>query len=118
MHITTALVVLGAWALVMRLVSAAIPPGTPARARADKLMRLERKLFSDWMQWLTSDWQHERAMANFENTMNTIERELQVNGVSMPGFTTTYMPSYTASLALSVARTGSGGTGMLACVLH
>ena len=29
-------------------------PGTPERAEADALNRLERVLFSKWMQWLTS----------------------------------------------------------------
>lgn len=48
-------------------------------------MRLERKLFSDWLQWLTSDWQHERAMANFENTMLMVDRELGADGVSRQG---------------------------------
>lgn len=34
--------------------------GTPERARADQLMRLERRFFSDWLGWLTSDWNHAR----------------------------------------------------------
>lgn len=28
------------------------PTGTPERARADSLMRLERRFFSDWLAWL------------------------------------------------------------------
>jgi glutathione S-transferase len=32
--------------------------GTPERARADVLMRLERRFFSDWLQWLTSSYNH------------------------------------------------------------
>lgn len=32
------------------------PKGSPDRRRADGLMRLERRLFSDWLSWLTSPW--------------------------------------------------------------
>jgi glutathione S-transferase len=32
------------------------PKGTDDRRRADVLMRLERRLFSDWLTWLTSPW--------------------------------------------------------------
>jgi hypothetical protein len=32
------------------------PAGTDAAKRAEQLMRLERRLFGDWMQWLTSSW--------------------------------------------------------------
>lgn len=30
--------------------------GTPERQRADRLLRLERLLFSDWLQWLCQSW--------------------------------------------------------------
>ena len=32
------------------------PPGSPERQRAEGLLRLERRLFSDWLRWLTSAW--------------------------------------------------------------
>lgn len=32
------------------------PEGSPERQRAAQLMRLERRLFSDWLQWLTTGW--------------------------------------------------------------
>lgn len=32
------------------------PKGTKERQRADSLMRLERRLFSDWLSWLTTSW--------------------------------------------------------------
>ncbi len=33
------------------------PKGSKERQRADSLMRLERRLFSDWLSWLTTSWQ-------------------------------------------------------------
>jgi glutathione S-transferase len=33
------------------------PKGSKDRQRADSLMRLERRLFSDWLSWLTTSWQ-------------------------------------------------------------
>ena len=30
--------------------------GSPERERADELMVLERRLFSDWLRWLCSSW--------------------------------------------------------------
>ena len=30
--------------------------GSPERQRADALMRLERRLFSDWLSWLCQSW--------------------------------------------------------------
>ena len=50
--------------------------GTPERARASSLMRLERRLFSDWLQWLCNGWGGDGARAAFEATMDTIEKEL------------------------------------------
>lgn len=32
------------------------PEGTAERARAAELMRLERRLFGDWLQWLCNGW--------------------------------------------------------------
>ena len=32
------------------------PEGSAERARAAELMRLERKLFSAWLQWLCNGW--------------------------------------------------------------
>lgn len=32
------------------------PPGTKERQRADALLRLERRLFSDWLSWLCQSW--------------------------------------------------------------
>lgn len=32
------------------------PKGSQERQRADNLMRLERRLFSDWLSWLTTSW--------------------------------------------------------------
>jgi hypothetical protein len=35
---------------------AAPPSGTPARQRAEALLKLERRFFSDWLGWLCNDW--------------------------------------------------------------
>lgn len=32
------------------------PEGTPLRAKADILFRLERRLFGDWLGWLCQPW--------------------------------------------------------------
>ena len=32
------------------------PQGSLERQRADSLMRLERRLFSDWLSWLCQSW--------------------------------------------------------------
>lgn len=50
--------------------------GTQERARASALMRLERRLFSDWLQWLCNSWGNDGNRAAFENTMDTINQEL------------------------------------------
>lgn len=39
-------------------------------------MRLERRLFSDWLQWLCNGWGADGNKAAFIATMDTIEREL------------------------------------------
>ena len=49
---------------IMRLLEQEFPensplmpaPGSPERQRADALMRLERRLFSDWLSWLCQSW--------------------------------------------------------------
>ncbi|KXZ55141.1 hypothetical protein GPECTOR_3g291 [Gonium pectorale] len=56
------------------------PAGTPARQRADGLMRLERRLFSDWLNWLCSDWNHDRAKKQFEATMDVVAAEMEREG--------------------------------------
>lgn len=56
------------------------PKGTPARQRAEALMQLERRLFSDWLNWLCSDWNHERARAQFEATMDLVAAEMDRAG--------------------------------------
>ncbi|PNW88790.1 hypothetical protein CHLRE_01g044700v5 [Chlamydomonas reinhardtii] len=56
------------------------PQGTPERARADQLMRLERRFFSDWLGWLTSDWNHARGKAQFEATVDAVAAELERAG--------------------------------------
>jgi glutathione S-transferase len=50
--------------------------GTQERARASALMRLERRLFSDWLQWLCNSWGNDGNRVAFENTMDTIDKEL------------------------------------------
>ena len=49
------------------------PKGTREADRATQLMRLERKLFSDWLQWLCSS---EKAKAGFMSTVDLIDVEL------------------------------------------
>ena len=47
-----------------------------------RLMRLERKFFSDWLQWLTSDRNQAAAKANFQRTMQLINSQMESSGVS------------------------------------
>ncbi|KAL6754402.1 glutathione S-transferase [Haematococcus lacustris] len=56
------------------------PRGTPSRMRAEQLMRLERRLFGDWLGWLTSDWSHDSNKARFVAVMDAVEKELQAAG--------------------------------------
>ena len=56
------------------------PAGTSARARADGLMRLERRFFSDWLNWLCSGWNQQAAQAQLERTLEAICKELQAEG--------------------------------------
>ncbi len=61
------------------------PQGQPSRLRADALMRLERRFFSDWLGWLCSDWNGPANKAKFEACMEAVERELQASGVRAVG---------------------------------
>ena len=54
------------------------PKNTDDAARADKLMRLERQLFSDWLQWLCNGWGGASAQARFEKTMDIVDHELGI----------------------------------------
>ncbi|MEW5302529.1 MAG: hypothetical protein WDW36_005306 [Sanguina aurantia] len=54
--------------------------GSPQRQRAEALLRLERRLFSDWMGWLTSDWNPVRARQALEATLDVVEQELLAAG--------------------------------------
>lgn len=54
-----------------------LPPSeTMGRARAMSLMRLERRLFGDWLQWLCNGWGAEKNKLAFIETMNVVEAEL------------------------------------------
>lgn len=56
---------------------ALLPPSeTVARARAMSLMRLERRLFGDWLQWLCNSWGAEKNQMAFIETMDVVEAEL------------------------------------------
>lgn len=52
------------------------PEGTNEYARAMGLMRLERQLFGDWLQWLCNGWGDDSNRAVFERTMDTVEAAL------------------------------------------
>eukprot|EP00878_Enallax_costatus_P017108 GHUV01017963.1.p1 GENE.GHUV01017963.1~~GHUV01017963.1.p1 ORF type:complete len:518 (+),score=110.16 GHUV01017963.1:223-1554(+) len=56
------------------------PKGSPQRTRADNLMRLERRFFSDWLNWLCSGWNQQSAQAQLEKTLQAICQELQAEG--------------------------------------
>jgi len=53
---------------------------TPLHARAETLMRLERRLFSDWLQWLCYDNGYEQRKKVFEGRLNEVESALQELG--------------------------------------
>lgn len=55
------------------------PKGTAERARADQLMRLERQFFSDWLSWLCYSYNARSGRKQFENTLEEICRELEIN---------------------------------------
>ncbi|PSC72974.1 glutathione S-transferase [Micractinium conductrix] len=52
------------------------PEGSAERARAAELMRLERKLFSAWLQWLCNGWGHESNKETFKIVMGSIDAAL------------------------------------------
>jgi len=54
--------------------------GSPERARADQLMRLERKLFSDWLNWLCSGWDHVGGRRRVEAVLDAVNTELGAAG--------------------------------------
>eukprot|EP00877_Chromochloris_zofingiensis_P005299 jgi/Chrzof1/14770/Cz09g15160.t1 len=55
-------------------------PGTPDRARADGLMRLERRFFGDWLDWLCSGWNQAASERQFESTLMAICNALEAQG--------------------------------------
>ena len=55
------------------------PEGTEERDRASSLMRLERQLFGDWLQYLCNGWGDEQNRARFEATMDQVEKALGVS---------------------------------------
>lgn len=58
-------------------VPAMLPPdGTEESSRASSLFRLERRLFSYWLQWLCNGWGATENKHAFIQTMNTIDAEL------------------------------------------
>ncbi|KAK9905873.1 hypothetical protein WJX75_007986 [Coccomyxa subellipsoidea] len=73
---------------IMRILEEAFPDHNPLlpskgskdRQRADSLMRLERRLFSDWLSWLTTSWSHEANKREFIATMDAVDRELGAAG--------------------------------------
>lgn len=56
------------------------PAGSQQRARADALMRLERRWFGDWLNWLCSGWNQQSAQAGVERTLEAICKELTESG--------------------------------------
>ncbi|KAK9840509.1 hypothetical protein WJX74_011029 [Apatococcus lobatus] len=50
--------------------------GTPAHARATALMKLERRLFGAWLQWLCYPRNNENNKKGFLSTMGAVEKEL------------------------------------------
>lgn len=50
--------------------------GSPERQRADDLLRLERRLFGAWLQWLCNGWGHDSNKAAFVATMDAVEEGL------------------------------------------
>ena len=54
------------------------PEGTDEHDRAMSLMRLERQLFGDWMQYLCNGWGDEMNRKRFEATMDEVKSTLSV----------------------------------------
>ncbi|KAI8471411.1 MAG: glutathione S-transferase [Monoraphidium minutum] len=56
------------------------PAGSAARGRADALMRLERRFFGSWLEWLCSGWNQPAAQASFERTVDAVADALEAEG--------------------------------------
>ncbi|KAK9819179.1 hypothetical protein WJX81_001160 [Elliptochloris bilobata] len=56
------------------------PAGSREAARADLLLRLERRLYSDWLPWLCQGWDNAGKRARFEGTMDAVDAELARGG--------------------------------------
>jgi len=52
--------------------------GTAEFDQAQKLLRLERKLFSNWMSWLTGNWNDDASRATFCETLDEVEMSLSM----------------------------------------
>lgn len=52
------------------------PAGSPSAGRVRPLLRLERKLFGDWLRWLTSAWSNDANRQGFERTMDEVNAAL------------------------------------------
>ena len=55
-------------------------PGSAEMRRAQTLMRLERALFSRWMQWITSSWSDASAQSMYCETLDAVDAELGAGG--------------------------------------
>ena len=55
-------------------------PGSDDGRRADALMRLERALFSRWMQWITSSWNDASAQSVYCEVLDEVDAELGAGG--------------------------------------
>ena len=82
--------------------------GTPERARASELLKLERALFSRWMGWLTSGWADGQNRSGFEEALDIVDAELRAtpgpyflgSGFSLVDITyTPFLERMAASLA-------------------
>ncbi|GBF92826.1 glutathione S-transferase [Raphidocelis subcapitata] len=56
------------------------PKGAPQRDRADALMRLERRFFGSWLDWLCSGWNQPASQAGFERTLDAVAEALEASG--------------------------------------
>jgi len=59
--------------------------GSPEWQKAQNLFRLERALFSRWLQWLTSGYNHEALRAAFEEALDVADQELENANVTALG---------------------------------
>ncbi len=58
------------------------PEGSAEAARASELMRLERRFFSAWLNWLCSGWGGDAARRAFEGVVGAMCEAIQQSGVS------------------------------------